>query len=1460
MVASVKPSIVPTIKYSLPEHIRLKSPKLVQFLEAYYLYLEQPEGPLNFIENILDDKDVDSDYNAYNSKIFEQMLNLIPQNEAVDKRLLLKNLDHFLRSKGSSESFAFIMRALFDEDAELEYQAPYVMNPSGNDYQYDTVITLRSDDDWNQALGTFLLQPSTLSSALVESATSLFVDGSQYWKLHISERIGEYDIDAPVQALKKTMNRNWLVVEDYYTVLNMVTTGQSVDTHSLYIKSKVPLQSANVTGLHVHQLNTTFFAHLSGLVGAYNDNLYYYYQFNLHSVEHPQALTLADEIYFLAPELMGDVITKNDYVYGTVTPTVSRIDMTSRGALYKESLPLHIRANNGQTGTGTIDFINSGKVDSIEVISGGYGYTVGDEIQTIGLDPNPLTATVSTIDGHGAAVSVTMEADTVTIENGGYGYQVNDKVYLEGEPTIELNVTSVNNSVVTGLGLSRTGSFTETLVPYYARTLKTQYGEGLTVSLTYKIKSLALTDAGHHYRSATTVLSGGHGEGASFTPNIVSGTVNSVAVVLSGSGYTYAQAVIKNPYEGTSCALTPILAAGQITGFTIDDPGYNYALVYDLVQEEGFKLIDEATSDYIASENPVIQIIGDGSGARGAVTGISDNCVRSVRVDAQGIGYGRNATLTIAGGAGAGAVLAPVVDSYGKITSVTVSNQGSNYTGTITTTLGGYTAPTLTTVLHAGDGSIIDAVIDAGGTGYWDPTERTPCKVRASGTGKGAQLTPVLDAGKLIKVNVLNCGYGYDVNTVVIVTGTGTLATCRPRIGPAGEIQHVDVVTQGSGYLMGTSVVITGDGYSAHANAIVETGVVSVDVLNQPLQTWTLCQEINGNNDLWTEAGETITFDTGLAGGMYYQLSNIIQEDGTRLYAEEYDTLVTDRPTTTITVSDPTGTGCVVAPVIDPESGFITAVNVIAKGTGYTAPTYTISPDFGQYSAVLRVNVPRYIKGFDWQSMLLQEDGSFLLDEVTGNQLNNTYELSHGLDYDTASILIQGEGYGAKATPLVQDNGSIASMTATSGAGFTSVPLITVQDNSGYGSVSSVAVKDGGTYKALPHLMLPIKYDPVHPGNPNYITAQGAQFAARSSSIGSIKTAKITDVTYNGAETPWVIFPVVVGVDNTNFIEGEKVTLKHKTDHDYMDLWNEDGSLLMSESDDVLQQTTENTFHFEGQVVDIDYPRRLVYISFNSDTATDFFNVVTEDGINVIEETGYSMVYENSAGIQEGDVLVGVTSKTESIIKFMNRASSVPEMGGTVKLNQQFLNDSGKPSHELIKLHNSKKVQNFAYIIRTGLSKNTYESVLKATVHPAGYAMYSDVMLNMDSTKDSIRGLTPLQSNALMRAMIQLFITLPPPAAMYRATGSWYMPNHWVEYNKFSMDSVAVYDYNLTGDNSEGWLTTEAGDRLISRSVVTTGGHPISKFKDWTFADVKKSKKMNWKGDSSMTVALINNR
>ena len=113
------------VNRQVPEFVQEEYPLFINFLEAYYEYLETKQGSqLNDLVTKSKDlrylSDVDYSITDFENSFFNNYADLIPRNVEVDKAFLIKHVLPLYLSKGSEASFKLLFRLLFNEEVEVE--------------------------------------------------------------------------------------------------------------------------------------------------------------------------------------------------------------------------------------------------------------------------------------------------------------------------------------------------------------------------------------------------------------------------------------------------------------------------------------------------------------------------------------------------------------------------------------------------------------------------------------------------------------------------------------------------------------------------------------------------------------------------------------------------------------------------------------------------------------------------------------------------------------------------------------------------------------------------------------------------------------------------------------------------------------------------------------------------------------------------------------------------------------------------------------------------------------------------------------------------------------------------------------------------------------------------------------------------------------------------------------------
>ena len=126
------------VSKQVPDFIRSDYPAFVEFLKAYYEYLNQYES-----RDLLDKRDIDKTLDSF-IQYFRRELNGLGGEDFtyINERLFLRKIKPLFKSKGTESAYKFLFKVLYDKVADISYP-------------WDSVLKA-SDGKWNQDMSLFV--------------------------------------------------------------------------------------------------------------------------------------------------------------------------------------------------------------------------------------------------------------------------------------------------------------------------------------------------------------------------------------------------------------------------------------------------------------------------------------------------------------------------------------------------------------------------------------------------------------------------------------------------------------------------------------------------------------------------------------------------------------------------------------------------------------------------------------------------------------------------------------------------------------------------------------------------------------------------------------------------------------------------------------------------------------------------------------------------------------------------------------------------------------------------------------------------------------------------------------------------------------------------------------------------------------------------------------------------------
>lgn len=136
------------VPYQLPEFIRdnLDYSKFVLFLQAYYEWMEQQDGVMDYSKNLLNYDDVDQTTSQFLQYFANEFLVYFPPNILSDQAKAIKLAKQLYQSKGTPASYKFLFRVLYNSDVDFFYTKDVVLKASAGKWYVPRSLKLATSD------------------------------------------------------------------------------------------------------------------------------------------------------------------------------------------------------------------------------------------------------------------------------------------------------------------------------------------------------------------------------------------------------------------------------------------------------------------------------------------------------------------------------------------------------------------------------------------------------------------------------------------------------------------------------------------------------------------------------------------------------------------------------------------------------------------------------------------------------------------------------------------------------------------------------------------------------------------------------------------------------------------------------------------------------------------------------------------------------------------------------------------------------------------------------------------------------------------------------------------------------------------------------------------------------------------------------------------------------------------
>ncbi len=726
------------IKAMLPDNIVSDYPLLVEFMTAYYAFMNNTNNPDSIIKNILTYNDIDSTIDSFKDHIFNELLVDIPDSILADRGLLSKHIKELYNKKGTEDSYRLLFRILFNKEIEISYPG-------------DQVLKL-SDGKWVQNTSFVCHVSTTIDEVVVKSAIG--------HKVVVS--ILDKNLDVRILDIIKL---------DYPGITILFSPSTEFPINNLYYAATVltdgrVLVTGGTDGIYIN--NTAYIGTVAGgdITWVACTNL------PIQMINHTSSLLADGRVLLLGGnDSPSGEISKKAYLGTIVGNTITWVLSTD--------LPVKMLYS-------ATSILSDGRI----LVTGG---TDGDTIWQSSYIGTVTGNTIAWVSATNTTVPMINHTSTVLPDGrvlllGGIDTTTNDISIVSYIGTVTGNtiawVTSSNlpakmiystttvladgRLLVTGGSDAVTISDSSYIGTVTGNTIAWIAGKDLPIQMINHV-ACRLADGRIMLLNGVDVYSGGLSDRVyigdayglyefffkkDFYDDFNSATsisfkhISSISIINPGINYVDTDVVELVSIDGGGININITTSNGNIVGTTIHDGGVGFTdtPILNIVSSTG-------TGGYIL---PVITDI---------YSGIIQNSISTVKILKTASGYieGKAYDVTYAGGMDA-AVQIKHNDENHNVKNISILKFGEYYPDNFNYVINRLTTlPDVDVIVTNGVISSI-TVTKPGTIGAFTPI--------VVGDGVGATITPILSGGIVVDITVVDGGHGYSVPPAVIFSDT----------------------------------------------------------------------------------------------------------------------------------------------------------------------------------------------------------------------------------------------------------------------------------------------------------------------------------------------------------------------------------------------------------------------------------------------------------------------------------------------------------------------------------------------------------------------------------------------------------------------------------------------------------------------------------------------------------------
>lgn len=190
---SVDNKVSVLIEQQFPDFMYEEGLTFIQFVKAYYEWMEESGNALDASKSLLDYQDLDTTLDQYLEYFHRELMGPIPREILADRRQLAKHIKDLYRSKGSEESYELLFRILFNEEINFYFPGEDILRASDGRWVEEVQVRLTPlTGDITYFIGYMMRGLTSGALGRVERLTAVNKGGLNFYDAIISHVSGTF--------------------------------------------------------------------------------------------------------------------------------------------------------------------------------------------------------------------------------------------------------------------------------------------------------------------------------------------------------------------------------------------------------------------------------------------------------------------------------------------------------------------------------------------------------------------------------------------------------------------------------------------------------------------------------------------------------------------------------------------------------------------------------------------------------------------------------------------------------------------------------------------------------------------------------------------------------------------------------------------------------------------------------------------------------------------------------------------------------------------------------------------------------------------------------------------------------------------------------------------------------------------------------------------------------------------